>query len=72
MLSSDWTAFFVFAALFGIGLCAHTTEYTVHIGTQANIVGYEYDNLPGRSFFGIPYAQPMTGTNRFMVSLLIQ
>jgi hypothetical protein len=71
MLSSSWTALFVCGVLLGFGFCAQK-EYTVNIGTQATIIGYEYDSPPGRLFAGIPYAQPMTNTNRFMVCLLLR
>ncbi len=67
MLSRSWTALFVFALALDVGFCATTKEYTVNIGTQATIVGYEYDYPPGRLFAGIPYAQSMAATNRFMV-----
>jgi hypothetical protein len=46
------------------------TTYTVNIGTQGTIVGYEYDSPKGLGFMGIPYAQPMTTQNRFTVWLL--
>jgi hypothetical protein len=68
MQSSSWTALLVSALVLDVGFCA-TKEYTVHIGTQATIVGTEYDSPKGRLFAGIPYAQSMAGTNRFMVCL---
>ena len=71
MQSSIWTALLVFALVINVDFCA-TTEYTVHIGTQATTVGNEYDNPKGRLFAGIPYAQSMAGTNRFMVCLLLR
>ena len=70
MLSRNWIALFVCGVLLGFGFCA-TKEYTVNIGTQATVIGYEYDSPPGRLFAGIPYAQLMTSTNRFMVRLLL-
>jgi hypothetical protein len=69
MLSGSLIAFFSFLLPYQLGHCA-PTEYTVHIGTQATIVGHEYDNPAGRFFAGIRYAQPMSSTNRFMVRFL--
>jgi hypothetical protein len=71
MLSIHITLLAVGLFLLDVSYCA-TTSYTVHIGTQATITGFEYDAPPGRAFYGIPYAQPLTNRNRFMVRLSLR
>jgi hypothetical protein len=69
MRSSCLTAVFVFGVVLNVAHCEVPKEYTVHVGNQATITGYEYSgDHPALFFAGIPYAQPMTSTNRFMVS----
>uniref|UniRef100_A0A914VTP0 Carboxylic ester hydrolase n=1 Tax=Plectus sambesii TaxID=2011161 RepID=A0A914VTP0_9BILA len=62
---TSWVALFVLASLLPqLGDCA-ATPYTVNIGSQATIVGYEYDSPASRQFLGIPYAQSISERNRF-------
>ena len=66
---TGWVALFVLASLLPqLGDCA-ATPYTVNIGSQATIVGYEYDSPASRQFLGIPYAQSISERNRFTVYL---
>uniref|UniRef100_A0A914V394 Carboxylic ester hydrolase n=1 Tax=Plectus sambesii TaxID=2011161 RepID=A0A914V394_9BILA len=55
----------VLSTVVSFALPGYCATFSVPIGTQATIVGYTWDQPSGLAFFGIPYAQPPVGQNRF-------
>uniref|UniRef100_A0A914WR09 Carboxylic ester hydrolase n=1 Tax=Plectus sambesii TaxID=2011161 RepID=A0A914WR09_9BILA len=56
---------FIFLCTVVCSVSAADSTVSVQIGGFATVIGYTQTNPDGFAFYGIPYAQPPTGQNRF-------